>query len=110
MVSCNDVGLAALLEVHGTPQFEECSWLPSHACGCIAAHENGLDNKCLTDWFCIRFKAKRNPKRSRSECLPADQSSEKLVLIHDMIQKGETLRLHGWLYRLETVGKTRDHC
>ena len=72
-------------------------------CVCIAAHENGMKEKYLTDWFCIRSKAKRNPKCSRSECLPADQSPEKLVCIYDMIQKGETLRLHGWLYRLETV-------
>ena len=36
------------------------------------------------------------------KCSSVTQSLKKLTLIRNMSQKGKALRLHGWLYRVET--------
>jgi carbonic anhydrase len=39
------------------------------------------------------------------KCSSVTQSLKKLTLIRNMSQKGKTLRLHGWIYRIETGKK-----
>ncbi len=66
MVSFSDVGIAALLEyalVH--LKLQNVLAHKYMRCGCIAAHKNGVKEKCITDWFCIGAEAKRNPEYPR---------------------------------------------
>ena len=119
MVSFNDVGIAALLEyalVH--LKIKDVIVCGHTRCGGIAALENGVKENYIADWLCVGSEAKTAADEiAQKQRLSPDEKLElltmenvrvqlnhlkKLTLIRDMFQKGKTLRLHGWLYRVET--------
>ena len=77
MVSFSDVGIAALLEYALVHLKLKNVLVHSYMrCGCIAAHKNGVNEKCITVLLGPRRKTLNTHDR---EWPPAHQSPEKIV-------------------------------
>lgn len=119
MVSYNDVGIAALLEyalVH--LKIKDVIVCGHTRCGGIAALEGGVKENYIADWLCVGAEAKqaadeiakqhRLTPEEKLEVLTMEnvrvqiEHLKRLTLIREMLKRGKTPRLHGWLYRVET--------
>lgn len=119
MVSFNDVGIAALLEyalVH--LKIKDIIVCGHTRCGGIAALEGGVKENYIADWLCVGAEAKAATDEiaKQHRLSPADKLEvltmenvrvqiehlKQLTLIREMLKRGDTPRLHGWLYRVET--------
>jgi len=119
IVSYNDPGLMAVLE-YGLLhlKIKDVIVCGHTRCGGIEAVENGVDEYCISDWLCMAAGAK-----DRADRIAADRGLNplekldllamenvrsqighlnRLGLIRELRRKGAELRIHGWLYRIET--------
>jgi carbonic anhydrase len=119
IVAFNDINIAAILEygvVH--LKIRDIVVCGHTRCGGIAAVEDGVRENYIADWLCIASGAKviadeiaRKRKLTREQKLDLLASEnvrlqirhlENLSLIRNMRARHSRLRIHGWLYRVET--------
>lgn len=123
IVAFNDVNVAAILEYGIThlkiPDIVVCGHT---RCGGIAAIEDGVQENYIADWLLIAGGAKEQADRIALERgLNREQKLALLVeenvrlqikhlrnfaLIKGMHRKGDTPRLHGWVYDID-IGQIR---
>lgn len=119
IVSFNDVNIAAILE-YGVKhlKIEDIIVCGHTRCGGIVAIEDGVSENYISDWLCISSGAKRLVddiakqkelgREEKLELLTIENVKlqidhlKNLALIKNFHSIGETPRIHGWLYRVET--------
>ncbi len=79
LVSFNDVGIAALLEYALVClKFKNVLAHSYMRCGCIAAHKNGVKEKCITAGFVLEPRRRETLNTYDREWPPAHHSPEKI--------------------------------
>jgi carbonic anhydrase len=119
IVSFNDVNIASVVEF-GLKHLKISDIIVcGHTrCGGIAAIEDGVYENYIADWLCIASGAKdiadriaeekQLSREQKLEVLTAENVKlqirhlNSLSIIRNMRAQGLVLRIHGWLYRVET--------
>ncbi|NBP89368.1 MAG: carbonic anhydrase [Planctomycetia bacterium] len=119
IVSYNDPGLMAVLE-YGLLhlKIKDVIVCGHTRCGGIEAVEKGVDEYCIADWLCMAAGAKeRSDRIAAARGMDAVEKLDllamenvrsqlghlnRLGLIRELRRQGAELRIHGWLYRIET--------